>query len=163
VGDPQFHVARVVGRLVEIRYEQLTSIETIAAASLACNKAAREIGTEPICCADFRPLRVLSPEVANALTDALRSNNAMTARTAALVNGHVTFGMQMERVIREANNPARRVFREAEALLSWLGEIATARELDRAREFLRSGSEAPASSIASVSVSSSRARARPGS
>jgi hypothetical protein len=161
VSDLQFHVARVVGRLVEVRYYQLTSVETVTAVAVACGKAAREIGTEPLCCVDFRPLRVLSPEIASALSNAMRNSNAMVARTAALINEHVTFGMQMERVIREANNPARRVFRDVEGLLAWLGELATPRELDRAREFFRSGSDAPVSSVASVS--SSRARARPGS
>jgi hypothetical protein len=161
VGDNEFHVARVVGRLVEVRYERLTSVETIAAASVACGKAARELGTEPIYCVDWRPLRVLSPEVAGALVNAMRSNNSMTVRSAALINAHITFGMQMERLIRESNNPVRRVFREVAPLLTWLGEVATPRELDRAREFFRSGSDAPASSVASVS--SSRARARQGS
>jgi hypothetical protein len=161
VGDNEFHVARIVGRLVEVRYERLSSVETIAAVSLECGKAARELRTEPIYCVDWRSLRVLAPEIANALVSAMRSNNSMTTRSAALINAHVTFGMQMERVIRESNNPVRRVFRELEPLLSWLGEVATPREVERAREFLRSGSDAPASSV--VGVSSSRARARPGS
>jgi hypothetical protein len=161
VGDSRFHVACSVGRLVEVRPEKLTTVEDVRAQSAAVGKLMRELGSEAIFCVDWRRLRVLAPDVATALSDAMRTSNTMTVRSAALINAHATFAMQAERIIREANNPMRRVFRDAQEMLAWLGELMTPREAERARGFLASASDAPPSEV--TSSHPFRARARPGS
>ena len=44
------------------------------------------------------------------------------------------FSLQLERLLREAQNPARRAFRDAQPLLKWLSEILTPEELARAKQ-----------------------------
>ena len=46
------------------------------------------------------------------------------------------FGLQVERMIRDANNPARRAFRDVGVLQTWLGEVLAAAEKTRLQEFL---------------------------
>src|SRR5689334_21183675 len=98
----------------------------------------RELGTEAIFCVDWRRLSVLSPEVASALAELMKGGNSRTLRSTALIGERATFGLQMERVIREANNPSRRAFRDPAEMLEWLSEITTAPEQARARDFLAS-------------------------
>jgi hypothetical protein len=42
----------------------------------------------------------------------------------------------VERVIRNSNHPDRRVFREPEALLQWLGEVLDVQEQARLAQFV---------------------------
>jgi hypothetical protein len=160
VGDSSFHVACSVGRLVEVRPEKLTTVEDVRDQSAAVGKLMRDLSSEAIICVDWRRVRVLAPDVAAALSDAMRASNALTVRSAALINAHATLAMQMERIIRESNNRIR-VFRDAQEMLTWLGEIMTPREAERARGFLSSASDAPPSEV--TSSRQFRARARPGS
>jgi len=132
----QFHVACSVGRLVEVRPETLQSVVAVSEIGAAIGKAARAAGPEALFCVDWRRLRVLAPEVADALGALMRQGNARVLRSAALISERATFGLQVERVLRAANNPERRAFRDAKELLDWLAEVATPEESTRARAFL---------------------------
>ncbi len=44
--------------------------------------------------------------------------------------------MQIQRMIREANNPSRRAFRDPSELFEWLSEVLDAKERVRLRELL---------------------------
>jgi len=144
-----------VGRLVEVRPERLQSVDAVKSIGAAIGKVMRELGTEAIFCVDWRRLRVLAPEVANALAELMKGGNSRTLRSAALIGERATFGLQMERVIREANNPSRRAFRDPAEMLAWLSEITTSAERARARDFL-------ASSDASAETTPPGARTPPG-
>ena len=161
--DSQFHVECRVGRLVEVRPEKLQSIAAVKAIGAAIGRVMRELGTEALFCVDWRRLRVLAPEVATALAELLKGGNSRTLRSAALIDGRATFGLQMERVIREANNPSRRAFRDPVEMVEWLGELATPAESARARDFLNSGAEGAEGAGELRPLSGLGARARPGS
>jgi hypothetical protein len=47
------------------------------------------------------------------------------------------FGLQVERVIRDANNPNRRAFRHGNELVAWLREVTTAAEQRQLEKFIR--------------------------
>jgi hypothetical protein len=49
---------------------------------------------------------------------------------------HATFGLQAERLVREAALAVRRTFRDKEKMLAWLGEELTPEELEAAARFL---------------------------
>jgi hypothetical protein len=69
----------------------------------------------------------------------LRADNPLVERTAYLLSdSQQTLAMQVERIMREANNPVRRTFRRTDELLPWLNEVLTPAEAARAQAFLPS-------------------------
>jgi hypothetical protein len=136
----RLHVARSVGRLVEVRFGTLQSVEAVKALGVALaqtvSKSSVEANGGTLVCADWRGIRVLAPEVAESLSALMKQGNQHVLRSAALIGTHAIFGLQVERVIRDAHHPARRAFRAGEELLRWLGEVGTAEECQRARQFL---------------------------
>jgi hypothetical protein len=67
----------------------------------------------------------------------LERGNPRLERSAILLSQeHATFNLQVERVVREAKNSARRTFRDAAAMVAWLGESLTAAERDSVARFL---------------------------
>jgi hypothetical protein len=89
-----------------------------------------------ICCTDLRATRILSPDVSDRLTDMMRSDNPKVERNAIIVGEGAVFGMQIERMLREAGSPVRRSFREVEHAQSWLAELLLPQERQRLRSFL---------------------------
>lgn len=134
---------------MELRPEGLYSLDDLARLIGALGQLQRELPGPSIYCVDWRRLRVLSPDVATALANGMREGNSRSLRSAALIGSHATLALQLDRVIREANHPSRRIFREPEPMLAWLGEVMTRAEFVRAREFIDSfmppSSEAPLS------------------
>jgi hypothetical protein len=108
----------------------------VALIGAAIGKAARQAGAEGLFCADWRHLTVLAPEIAQELAQRMKGGNQLSLRSAALINDRATFGLQIERLIRAAEHPSRRAFRDPNLLLEWLGEVATREEAERARAFL---------------------------
>lgn len=159
VGVTPFHLACRVGRLVELRPEGLHSVADMAAIAAAMGQLRRGASELGIYCVDWRNLRVLAPDVAQALASGMRDGNQRSLRSAALIGAHATLGLQLDRLIRESNHPSRRVFRDPELMLAWLAEVTTPEEQARAREFIDAfeppSSQAPLSRLP--------ARARPGS
>lgn len=135
-GGANFHVASSVGRLVEIRPQPLHSVEVVLAMGAAVRSILGQLEAEAICCVDWRRLRLLGPEVAEALTASMKGHNRRVMRSAALVGEHATLGLQVERLIKTAEHPARKAFRAPKDLLAWLSEVCTPAETERARLFL---------------------------
>lgn len=161
------HVVRNVGRLLEIRPGALQSVEAVRSVGTAIAQMMRKVAGEldggVIVCADWRGMRVLAPDVAEALTALMRGGNPRVLRSAALIGGHATFGLQVERVIRAANSPVRRAFRDGEELVRWFSEVATAEECERARQFMLEFEPAPASELAAPTSRNLRATEPQGS
>jgi hypothetical protein len=131
-----FHVARNVGRLIELRPEPLNSVDVVSALGNAIRAVVRQLGTDAVFCVDWRRLRLLAPEVADALTSVMKGGNGRVVRSAALIGENATFGLQVERLIKAADSASRRAFRNPKELLDWLGEVTTPEETERARQFL---------------------------
>ena len=87
-------------------------------------------------CSDTVRTNVFGPDVSALLTAAMRANNPRIERHGILVHGGSVFGLQVERMLREAQHPARRTFRGTATLQEWLGEALTAPERIRLAEFL---------------------------
>jgi hypothetical protein len=90
-----------------------------------------------VLCADHRFAAIYDQPVADRLLDLFRSMNPRLERVAILVAPHqATFSMQLNRIVREANNPARQVFREPPEAVGHLEVVLDRSELARARRFI---------------------------
>lgn len=133
----EFVVACRVGRLIEGRLVWLNDTSDVERFQEMMLQAFAQAGPSAVICADWRRAMLFSPRVGDAMLDLLRRGNRALARSGVLVsNADATFGLQVERLFREAQNPNRRSFRSPEPMLAWLGEVLTPEERQRASTFL---------------------------
>ena len=144
-----FTVESRVGRLLEARIESLRTLDRANAYSDAIAQVVqRAPGHEPmILCADHRAVAIYPQPVADQLASLFGAMNRRLLRIALLVAPtNATLSMQLGRIVREANNPDRRVFLVPAEAEAFLGEVLTGSERTRLARFLRSGNDAPPSS-----------------
>jgi hypothetical protein len=138
----EFEVVRKVGRIVEIYLHNLRSAADVDAIGAAFLTAAGDL-PRVIIVGDYRRASTLSPDVADRFVQVFSRSNPRIERSALLVlPEQATFQMQVERMVREANNPSRRTFRDAWALETWLAEILVPDERARVHEMLTQSREA---------------------
>lgn len=131
----KYDIQQRVGRLIEVKLEYLSEVKDLVRIEEELSQAFTRAGTGAVICSDFRTIEVLSPEVGTALTEVFRRDNRRIERSAMLLSPtNAIFSLQLERLLREAQNPARRAFRDAQPLLKWLSEILTPEELARAKQ-----------------------------
>ena len=139
-----------VGRLIEARIETLRTLErAVAYADAFPEVLARAPGNAPmILCADHRAVPIYPQAVTDKLASLFGAMNQRLARVALLVSPtNATLSMQLGRIVREANNPDRRVFLVPAEAEAFLGEVLTTSERTRLARFLRSDrSDLPPSS-----------------
>jgi hypothetical protein len=132
-----FTVECKVGRLIEIR---VTSLRTVADAdrySAALRGAYESAPGRLVGCADLRESELFPPDVADKLVPLLTSVNTKFERIATLLpHKGATFQMQVDRLVRAAENPSRRTFREPLEAHAWLSVLLTTEERRRLTEFL---------------------------
>jgi hypothetical protein len=132
----KFSSERRVGRLVEWRMCPVEQASELRSLERERAKVVEQIGSEVVICVDWREGDVLKPDVADALSTAWHKRAVGFKRSAILLpRDRPTFNLQIERVIRTADVPDRRSFREIAALLQWLKDVLNETELRRAAEF----------------------------
>ena len=116
-------VTRRAGRLVAIHIAspitegELTAFEADLAAIVALSRTL-------VFWTDLRQAQVLSEAHAARLVALMRGDNRKVLRTAlVLPEGNAILALQFERIVREAANPARRIFRDRAAAMRWLLEV----------------------------------------
>jgi hypothetical protein len=129
-------VERRIGKLVEIRIWSPVSVEETVPWGSAHDEVIASVEGPYVCFVDLTHATVFPQDVVEAYVKTMR-NEPRLVRTATLLNTSPTFGMQIQRMIREANNPNRRVFRDPQELVPWLGEVLEGDERGRLRELLR--------------------------
>jgi hypothetical protein len=133
----EYSVACRVGRLIEARLKWLNGPADVARLQTVMLEVFAQAGPSGIICADWREAMVFKPEVGDALVELLRRGNREINRSGVLLSSaDATFGLQIERLFREAQNPQRRSFRAVEPMLAWLGEALNPQERQRAAAFL---------------------------
>lgn len=138
-GTAAFTVEINSGRLIEARvYSLLTRDDADAySASLASIVNTLPDGTAGVLCADHRFAPVYPQPVTDRLVELFQYMNERLERVAIIVNPEAaTLYMQLVRIAREANNSARRVFRDVEPALTHLSASLVRGEIDRVRTFL---------------------------
>jgi hypothetical protein len=129
-----------VGRLIEGRLVWLDTPADVVKFQEVMIQMFAKAGRDAVICADWRRALVFSPPVSEALLELLRRGNRELSRSAVLLStADATFGLQVERLLREAKNPNRRSFRAAAPMLTWLAEVLTPAERLRAAAFLAEG------------------------
>jgi hypothetical protein len=126
----------VVGRLVEVRIASPLTLDEIkqftSEHQAVINRLARKyVGVVDLLQADVFPV-----PVAETLIQLLSTLAPQVERTAFLIRDSALFALQVERVLRNSNNPNRHAFREPEALKEWLGEVLDPLEQGRLAQFV---------------------------
>jgi hypothetical protein len=138
-----FTIERKVGRLVEAVMRSPVTLEDLSSADEAMEEATRPLQGSAIVLADYTQTKFLLAEHAAHLLQMYRRHNDHIERSAILVSASSAVGvLQMERVIREADNPSRRAFRDAREAAAWLGEVLSVAERARLRVILPSSASA---------------------
>jgi hypothetical protein len=138
--SPPFTVENRIGRVLEARLFAPRTVDEVEAFRERLRAAFAVAGDRCLICADWRGANLLAPPVADALVGLLRRGNRHFERSAVLLpEGSPLFALQVDRVVREAANPARRTFVAARVLCAWLGETATDAEKKRMTAFLSEG------------------------
>jgi hypothetical protein len=128
-------IQRRVGKLVEIKISSPVSLEETVPWSVAHDELIASINGPYVCFVDLVDAKVFPQEVAEGYVRTMK-NEARLRRTGTLLNTSPTFGMQIQRMIREAQNPERRAFRDPRELAAWLGEALNEKEAQRLHEIL---------------------------
>jgi hypothetical protein len=128
--------ARVrAGRIVEVRARRLANRGDVELLDAQVFDAIRSAGPGAVICADYRFVSPLSREVASGLSRGMRVANGGIVRGALLLDpANTMFNLQVERVVRCAGNPARRLFARLEELREWVGGALTESERHALRE-----------------------------
>lgn len=91
----------------------------------------------PVLCADHRPIVIYRQDVADRLASLFAAMNSRLTRVAVVVSrSNATLVMQLERIVREAKNPSRRVFFEAGDAATFIAPALSPAAAERARAFL---------------------------
>jgi hypothetical protein len=131
-------IARVAGRLIVFRFPQKVVMADLGPFVADVRKllgAVHAEGKRAVTCGDVRRTTILTPDVVDGLVNLLKADNPVIEKTGVVV-GNATFGLQVERMFREAANPNRQAFREVEPLTTWLAASLDAAELAAARAHL---------------------------
>jgi hypothetical protein len=132
-------MAKHVGRLCEARFVPPCTVEETEGLILNIRRVVAVTKEQLIFCCDGRQVPVFPPAVAELLTNVMRADNPHIDRNGILVSQTSIFGLQIERMFREAGNPARRTFRVRSELVTWLGETLSPAERTRLATFLDEG------------------------
>ena len=126
-----------VGRLLETRFSSPIGPDDLAEFQRQRKILRDKVGSERLVVMDFRKASVLPPNLADELMGLLAGPNPGLLRNGVLLPSEsATAAMQLQRIVREANNDHRRTFRDADELEKWLGELLTPAERARLHEFL---------------------------
>lgn len=125
------------GRLIEGRVYSLADHAEATAYSVELTRCVQATTRSLVLCADHRRVAIYSQPVADELARLFGVMNKRLERVAVLVSrSNATLALQLERIVREAKNPNRRVFYDVEPAIDHLALALDNLELQRARTFL---------------------------
>jgi hypothetical protein len=130
-------VRNPAGRLVTFRVIPPVDDSNSARSALELRSAIGAIDGSVVICADLTAARTFSPETTERFVALMRSDNPKLERGALLLDPQAaTVGLQVERMVREANLPTRRTFRDRAELRAWLAPLLNPAEQAALAEFL---------------------------
>ncbi len=133
-------IANRVGRLIETRF--VTPLNEADFTDFVSERLRimRRLGADRVVCIDVSRSTVLSVEQADRLIEIFRTSRAGLTRNAVLLPpAQAVLALQFTRILRTADNPARRAFTSREVLVNWLAEVLSAPELAQLHLFLNGG------------------------
>lgn len=130
-----YKVDNHVGRLVEVRLASPLDVSDVQRFVQDMTAVMEKVKGKYVGVVDMLDAYVFPANVADMLSKLLSGAATRVERTAMLIGNSAVFGLQVERVIRDANNPNRRVFRITRELTSWLNEVLTPAERARLERY----------------------------
>jgi len=131
-----FSVEVNAGRLLEIRLIAPVSVEDILITGERLVQLFQKHPGKLVSAGDITRATVFPPDVAAKVLEVFRVDNPRLERSAILVSSSAVFGLQIERLISQAENPARRCFHDPFELKAFLGTLLTREEHGRLAQFL---------------------------
>jgi hypothetical protein len=135
-----------VGRLMEIKVDQgFRCAEDVRWMIASMAKAATRLdaGVKYLIAADWRGVTIMSPEVAAEARAMLARNNPRVERSAILtLPEQSTTSLQVQRLVREAENAQRRHFIDIREQCGWLAQVLSEAETTRLHEFMGTAADA---------------------
>jgi hypothetical protein len=131
-----YRVENRAGRLIEVKLASPLVIEEVEQFTQQYIAVVRKIPVRYVGVVNLLEAYVFPKAVADGLMKLLSGAAAHVERSALLIGESAVFGLQVERLIREANNPNRRAFRNGQELVAWLGEVLTAAEKKELERFI---------------------------
>jgi hypothetical protein len=131
-------IHRAAGRLIVFRFGQRVTLSELGPFVAEVRKHLGDVakeGRRAVTCGDVRQTSILTPDVVDGLIALLRNDNAVIEKTGVVV-GNATFGLQVERMFREAGNPMRQAYRDVDALTKFLAPSLQPDELAAVRAHL---------------------------
>jgi len=130
----------VVGRLLEIRvaagYHTVADVDEVIRMT-SDNLKNLPPGLKFVAAADWRAVRLMSPDTASRAQTLLQNTNPRLTRSAILTLPESPLtNLQVVRLIREAENESRRHFISEAEMHAWLTEVLTEEESSRLSAFL---------------------------
>jgi hypothetical protein len=129
-----------IGRLMEIRvaagYRSAVDVDEMI--QMMVERVSKLPADQKyVIAADWRNVTVMSPETATRVRTLLSKSNARVERSSILTTAdHSTANLQVERLVREAENENRRHFVYARDQYKWLSEVLSPVESRRLSDFL---------------------------
>jgi hypothetical protein len=129
-----------IGRLMEIRvaagYRSAVDVDEMI--QMMVDRVSKlPADLKYVIAADWRSVTVMSPETATRVRTMLSRSNARVERSSILTAAdQSTANLQVERLVREAENENRRHFIRTRDLHNWLSEVLTPMESRRLSDFL---------------------------
>ncbi len=131
-----YTVENHVGHLVETRVQQIETDEELQR-FIGAHRAMGERLGQFVICADYRPVTIFPPSVAEGLQRLMSALNPAVRRSAILVAPHhATNYLQVERIVRAAGHSERRSFRARAELSAFLAPALSPDERARLEVFL---------------------------
>jgi hypothetical protein len=130
-----------VGKLVEIRIWSPVSVGEATLWGRDHDAVVNGIVGQYVCFVDLVEATVFPQDVVDTYIGTMK-NEPRLLRTATLLGASPTLGLQIQRMLREANSPERKAFREPRELEAWLGVVLTQQERARLRELVDRRAEA---------------------
>jgi hypothetical protein len=146
-----------VGRLLEVRASLPIQLEEIPALTESIAAIFRRAPARVVAILDARTYGLEPPEATEHFIETMKRDNARVERSAFVVEPHQSLlALQLDRMIRDAGNPDRRLFRGALAATAFLRPVLSAEESARLDAFLAvdesAGAEEPVERVSRHSV-----------
>jgi hypothetical protein len=125
-----------VGRFAELRFGHLFNISETPRLKTSLANIFRDQPGKIVFCVDVRKIERFGVEEEKQMIAVMNTDNPRIERTAILINENGRFGLQILRMLQEADNRARRICRSYDEVKAWLNPVLTAAESARLEEFL---------------------------